>query len=154
MLFCQAVDGDEDFGFVQLGSIEGATLLSPGTEGAGKAYPKEYHPSKNVSFADVVRKKSMPPATIKKRNTLDSWKLYLDSCATYHSAFVDWCLDNVRTVDRVLKGNCNAGVTTSSEKGYFGMWDMWLNRGGITNLLSIPKLEEDGYLVDYNTRRD
>ena len=31
---------------------------------------------------------------------------------------------------------------------------MWLNRNGIGNLLSIPQLEEDGYIVDYNTKWD
>ena len=31
---------------------------------------------------------------------------------------------------------------------------MWLNEKGITNLLSILQLEEDGYVVDYNTNRD
>ena len=31
---------------------------------------------------------------------------------------------------------------------------MWLNRNDITNLLSIPQLEEDGYMIDYNTTRN
>ena len=29
-----------------------------------------------------------------------------------------------------------------------------MNRQGIANLLSIPQLEEDGYVIDYNTNRD
>ena len=37
-----------------------------------------------------------------KRVTLNWWKLYLDSCATYHTAFVDWLLDNVHEVDTIL----------------------------------------------------
>ena len=60
----------------------------------------------------------------------------------------------MRTVNSVLEGNCNAGVTTSNEKGFLGKWDMWLNRNGIANLLSIPHLEDCGYVVDYNTARD
>ena len=32
------------------------------------------------------------------RTTLCTWKLYLDSCATYHLVFVDWCRDNFKTV--------------------------------------------------------
>ena len=31
---------------------------------------------------------------------------------------------------------------------------MWLNCNGIANLLLIPQLEEDGYVLDYNTKRD
>ena len=57
-----------------------------------------------------------------KQDTLDDWKLHLDSCATYHSAFVEWSLDNIHVVDTILKANCNTGVTTSNEKGYFGFF--------------------------------
>ena len=118
--------------------VKGVHLLSPGTV-------------KKVQFTeDLVPKVKKP----EQHFTLDKWKLYLDSCATYHSAFVEWYLDNTHDVDTVLKGTCNAGVTTSSEKGYFGGFEMWLNRSGIANLLSIPQLEEDGYVIDYNTHRD
>ena len=88
------------------------------------------------------------------RLTLCTWKLYLDSCATYHSCFVDWCLDKNETVDTVLRGNCNAGVTTTNTKGYFGLFHMWLNKKGIANLLSIPQLEEDGYRVTCDTNTE
>ena len=63
----------------------------------------------------TTTKKTLPRGV--KRVTLDRWKMYLDSCATYHTAFVDWLLDNVHEVDNVLKGNCNVGVTTSNQKG-------------------------------------
>ena len=86
--------------------------------------------------------------------SLNKWTLYLDSCTTYHSAFVDWMLDNTREVNAVLHGNCNAGVTSTNVNGYFGLFDMWLNKRGITNILSIPELERDGYKVGYNTDRD
>ena len=72
----------------------------------------------------------------------------------YHSAFVDWMLSDVHEVSTVLRGNCNAGVTSTNVKGYYGLWEFWLNKKGIENLLSIPQLEKDGYVVDYNTKRD
>jgi hypothetical protein len=90
------------------------------------------------------------PARLK----LCDWKLYLDSCATYHSVFAEWCLENTEEVQVYLKGHCNAGVTTCKEQGYYGVFKMWLNRNGIANLLSISQLEEDGYVIDYNTKRD
>ena len=31
---------------------------------------------------------------------------------------------------------------------------MWLDCNGIANLLSIPQLEEDGYIIDYNAARN
>ena len=68
------------------------------------------------------------------RVTLDKWILYLDTCATYHSAFVDWMLSNVHTMNTVLRGNCNAGVTSTNVKGTYGLWEFWLNKQGIANL--------------------
>ena len=62
-----------------------------------------------------------------KRLTLDWYKLYLDSCATYHSSFLRSLLHDVHEVKTVLQGNCNAGVSISKEKGYFGLWNFWIN---------------------------
>ena len=94
------------------------------------------------------------PAQLRGRVTLHDWKLFLDSCATYHSEFVDWMLSDVHKVSTMLRGNCNAGVTSTNVKGYYGLWEFWLNKKGIANLLPIPQLEKDGYVVDYNTKRD
>ena len=102
---------------------------------------------KKVSFASVQDKPG-------KRFTLDLYKLYLDSCATYHSAFVRNMLNDVKTVGMILQGNCNAGVSASNERGIYGLWSFWLNEKGIANLLSIPQLEKDGYTIYYNTKRD
>ena len=63
-------------------------------------------------------------------------------------------LGNLHQVSTLLKGNCNAGVSTSDEKGFYGKWHFWLNDQGIANLLSIPQIEKDGYVIDYNTYRD
>ena len=60
--------------------------------------------------------------------TLDWWKLYLDSCATYHTLFADWYLHNVNEVDIVTKSNYNAGVTINIQTGWFGVCKMWLNK--------------------------
>ena len=109
------------------------------------------NPGKYVTLAEVTKSTSK---RVSKRFMLDWYKLYLDSCATYHSAFVRTLLHNVHVVNTVLQGNCNAGVSTSNKKGYYGLWNFWLNDQGITNLLSIPQLEKDGYLIDYNTKRD
>jgi hypothetical protein len=50
--------------------------------------------------------------------TLPRNRLYLDSCATYNTAFVKDLLHNVRIVETYLRGNCNAGVTSSNVKGF------------------------------------
>ena len=35
--------------------------------------------------------------------------------------------------------------------GDLGVFKMWINKGGIANLLSIPKLEKDGFCVTSDT---
>ena len=73
-----------------------------------------------------------------KRRTTDPNKLYLDSAATYHSVFAIWYLKNVRQAERILRGNCNAGGKLCFKVGDLGIVKVWINEGGIANLLSIP----------------
>ena len=80
--------------------------------------------------------------------TLALWKLYLDSCATYHIVFVMWLLKKVEDAETTPVGKCNAGVTSSSLKGYYGKFHMWVNNNGIAELLSIPFLKEEGYHLE------
>ena len=104
-------------------------------------------------FSDVTGESSVAGQDLEHgRVMLDEWKLYLDSCATYHSAFVAWMLENVHIVNAVLRGNCNAGVTKTNRKGYRSLFEFWLNECGSLNLLFIPQLEKDGFVVDYNTK--
>ena len=51
-----------------------------------------------------------------------------------------------------MHGNCNAGETKITKRGYFGKIRVWLNKSGIANLLSIPQLEKDGYTVSTSTK--
>ena len=122
--------GHSDTGVVEYMNA-GVNLLSRGT----------YNPGKRLSLDKSTE-------SVNKRFTLDAYKLYLDSCTTYHSLFVGWVLGNVHQVNTVLQGNCNTGVSTSDEKVFFGLWGFWINEQGIANLLSIPHLEKDGYVID------
>ena len=88
------------------------------------------------------------------RLMLCDWKLHLVSCATYYLVFTEWYLKNIQEVEVNLKGHCNAGVTTNKEQGYYGVFKIWLKCNSIANLLSIPQLEEDGYVINYSTKRD
>ena len=90
------------------------------------------------------------PARLK----LCDWKLYFDSCATNHLVFADWCLNSIHKVKAYLKGHCNTGVPICNKQGYYRVFKMWLNRNGTANLLSIPQLEQDSYIIDYNTARN
>ena len=81
---------------------------------------KTYHDAMSTGTGT---KKKLP--TSRSHVTLGWQKLYLDSCATYHSAFLNWYLDNIHKVDIFLKGNCNTGVTTGNQKCWFGAFEMW-----------------------------
>ena len=61
-------------------------------------------------------------------------------------------LDDVRKVRTILHGSCNTGTTFSDEKGWYkGLFHMWLVRNGISNMLSLPQIESEGYRVPYDT---
>ena len=49
----------------------------------------------------------------------------------------------------ILVGTCNAGVTSSTQKVYYGKFHMWVNKNGMANLISIPCLEQEGYHIKY-----
>ena len=78
------------------------------------------------------------------RFTLDNWKFYLDSCATYHTFFVREFLDRVYSVKTYMNGSCNSGTVTTNTRGWYGKLKVWINERGISNLLSIPMLEDAG----------
>ena len=55
---------------------------------------------------------------------------------------------------KTMHGRCNAGVTKTATRGWFGSLHVWLNEDGIANLISIPMLEADGCEVSMNTKED
>ena len=50
-----------------------------------------------------------------------------------------------------MNRNCNAGTTRMIKRGYYRRLRVWLNEKFIANLISIPKLEVDGYVVRTDT---
>ena len=46
---------------------------------------------------------------------------------------------------KILHRNCNVGVTSTSIKDDLEMFEMWVNKGGITNILYTPQLEADSF---------
>ena len=97
-----------------------------------------------VSFADIVFRNQVPTPlasghtgdgqssrlryvhTLSKWYTLNQWMLYLDSCATYHIAFVTIMLYDVDKSSTTLVGKYDTGVTSSTSKGYHGKFHMWI----------------------------
>ena len=43
-------------------------------------------------------------------------------------------------------------MSHANEKGWHGeLFNMWLVNNGIANLLSVPQLERDGFVLTYDT---
>ena len=53
-----------------------------------------------------------------------------------------------------MTGRCNAGTTDTKMKGTYSDFQVWLNRKGIVNLISIPMLEATGYIILTHTHVD
>ena len=126
-----------------------ATVLKQGVKGAG-GYAAAAAALSGIPATYKLPTK-MKRVPTKKRATTDPNKLNLDSAATYHSVFVTWCQKNIRVGGRTIHGNCNAGVKLSTKVGDLGVFKMWINKGGIANLLSIPQLEKDGFRITSDT---
>ena len=87
-----------------------------------------------------------------RTDCLPWYKVFLDSCATYHVSFVPGILTGLREAGSVLQGSCNAGATQSTRQGMLGgRFLMWFNPGGIANLLSIPLLQQEGYVIRFQS---
>ena len=53
----------------------------------------------------------------------------------YHTFFIKEFLKNIEENMGTMHGNCNAGETKITKRGYFGQIRVWLNESGIANLL-------------------
>ena len=71
----------------------------------GESVPRNSITNKSVSFAPSVKKLKLPP-----KFRLPWWKVYLDSCATYHSCTVAKFQSRICKASAILKDHCNAGV--------------------------------------------
>ena len=59
---------------------------------------------------------------------------------------------NIYKGEGEMNGNYNSGTRRITNRGYYGKLRVWLNGNGIANLISIPKLEADGYVVRTDTK--
>jgi hypothetical protein len=104
---------------------------------------------KGIGF---LQNESTNPRVIATHKTLDPHQLYLDSTSSFHQVFTEEHLDNLHLAGATLRANCNAGTNFATKKGwYHDLFNLWLVRNGIANLLSLPQLEADGFTVSYHT---
>ena len=156
--FCQVGDpyikveeGAEPYRGVSFAGVENADNRD-GWRSQGIKGSKPKKNTTRVPYKPTWAKEAV--AKEKNRTTLDENKLYLDSCATYHTMFLTKYLTNVKDGNSVMHGQCNAGETSTSIQGMYGRFRFWVNKNGIANLLSIPMLEKAGYVVTTHTKKD
>jgi hypothetical protein len=70
--------------------------------------PLEHQVSNGV--VSVNNKEAKSGFEKRSRHTLDWWKCYLDSCASYHTFFIRKFLKNIGEDESTMSGNCNAGT--------------------------------------------
>ena len=78
------------------------------------------------------------------KRTLCWWKCYLDSCASYHTFFLEEFLVDIKDSDATMTGRYNAGTTVTKIKGTYGDFQVCPNKNIIANLISVPMLEASG----------
>ena len=88
------------------------------------------------------------------REMLSEARNYLYSCSSYHQVFTKKYLNDIETMLIGFKGDCNTGSSYSSHKGWWSCFHLWLVESRIANLLYVGQLEEDAFVVDYNTKRN
>jgi hypothetical protein len=63
-------------------------------------------------------------------------------------------LENIRKVNKTMNIKCNAGVTRTSWVGDLpGYGEVWYNKAGIANILSLSKVE-DKYRITYDSAQE
>ena len=100
-------DEDDPFGFFGLTFGE-----------FGQADPQGPSKSATVGIAltDVTSEKK---SGCSRRRTLEWWKAYLDSCASYHTFFSKMYLKNIKEGGGTMTGSCNAGTTRITKRGFY-----------------------------------
>ena len=68
--------------------------------------------------------------------------------------FAKCFLTGVTVGKKTTNSRCNAGVTKTATRGWFGSIHVWLNEDGIANLIYIPMLEAAGCEVSMNAKGD
>ena len=101
-----------------------------------------------------LQKASSNLKVVEARKTLKEHFVYLDSTSSFNQVFKEEHLDEVKKVSTSLRAHCNAGTSHADEKGLLlGVFECWLVRNGIANILSVPQLERDGFEVEYVKRK-
>jgi len=77
-------------------------------------------------------------------------RAYLDGCSTVTAFKSKQYLENIRSVKRGVKINCNSGVMHTNEVGDYGTMNVWYIPDGIANIFSMNEWEKK-YRITYDS---
>ena len=77
-------------------------------------------------------------------------RVYLDGCSTVTAFKNEKYLRNIKTEERGVRINCNAGAVTTNKRGTYGNLKVWYLPDGIANIISMNELESI-YRITYDS---
>ena len=77
-------------------------------------------------------------------------RVYLDGCSTVTAFKNERYLQNIKTEERGVRINCNAGAITTNKRGTYGNLKVWYLPDGIANIISMNELESL-YRITYDS---
>ena len=88
----------------------------------------------------------------KEARCLDPFRVYLDTCSTFHQNINPDTVTNIHTVARGLKSHSNGGVSCTNQKANYGEFlgglETWFQEKGLANIISFHQLEKK-YPITY-----
>ena len=60
-------------------------------------------------------------------------------------------LSEITEVNSWIFGNYNSGTASTNKRVRFGSIGRWINKEGIYNIFSIPKLKDMGFCITYDS---
>ena len=77
-------------------------------------------------------------------------RAYLDGCSTVTAFKSRKYLENIRTVERSVRINCNVGAMVTNKRGAYGGLKVWYLPDRIANIFSMHELEKQ-YRITYDS---
>ena len=77
-------------------------------------------------------------------------RAYLDGCSTVTAFKSKEYLNDIHSVKRGVKINCNLGVMRTNQVGSYGSMNVWYIPDGIANIFSMNELEKK-YRITYDS---
>lgn len=90
----------------------------------------------NKEQEDVESGHQLLHVSMLQADELPDNRAYLDGCSTVTAFKSKQYLENIRSVKRGVKINCNSGVMCTNEVGDYGTMNVWYIPDGIANIVS------------------